>query len=54
MFPVPRCPQAPAGDQAVTALREKIETLEAGLIEMEAIASGHRADLNRSASAPTR
>ena len=45
--PVSRGPQAQAGHQAVTALTRKIETLQAELIEMEAIASGHRADFER-------
>ena len=44
--PVPRTRQAPAG-QAVTALKERIETLQADLIEMETIANGHRADFER-------
>lgn len=45
--PIARAPQSQAGHQAVTALEQKIETLEADLIEMEAIASGHRADFER-------
>ncbi|SDS25636.1 hypothetical protein [Bradyrhizobium canariense] len=45
--PVSRGPQAQAGHQVVTALNQKIETLQAELIEMEAIASGHRADFER-------
>jgi len=45
--PVSRGPRAPAGHQAVTALKEQIQTLQADLIEMEAIASGHRADFER-------
>jgi hypothetical protein len=46
--PVPRASQPAAGHQAVTtALKEKIETLQADLTEMEAIASGHRADFER-------
>jgi hypothetical protein len=45
--PVPRASQTPAGQQAGTALKQKIETLEAELIEMEAIARGHRADFER-------
>ena len=44
--PVSR-PQAPAGHQVVTSLNEKIETLQAELIEMQAIAGGHRADFER-------
>ena len=46
--PVPRGRQAPASHQAVTAaLKEKIETLQADLFEMETIANGHRADFER-------
>src|SRR6202158_3279526 len=45
--PVSRGPQAQSGHQVVTALNRKIETLQAELIEMEAIASGHRADFER-------
>ena len=45
--PVPRARQAPAGHQEVAVLKEKIETLQADLIEMEAIANGHRADFER-------
>jgi hypothetical protein len=45
--PVSRGPQAQAGHQVVTALSQKIETLQAELIEMEAIASGHRADFEK-------
>src|SRR5881392_1856945 len=35
--PVPRGPQAPSGQQVVSALKQKIETLQAELLEMEAI-----------------
>jgi hypothetical protein len=45
--PVSRLPQDPAGHQVVTALKQKVEALEADLIEMEAIAKGHRADFER-------
>jgi hypothetical protein len=45
--PVPRRPQALDGDQVVTALNQKLETLRAELIEMEALASGHRVDFER-------
>jgi hypothetical protein len=45
--PVPRARQVPAGQQAVTALKDKIETLQADLMEMETIANGHRADFER-------
>jgi len=45
--PVPRASQAPAGHQAVTALKQRIEELQAELAEMEAVARGHRADFER-------
>ena len=45
--PVSRGPQAQAGHQAVTVLKQEIETLRADLLEMEAIAKGHRADFER-------
>jgi hypothetical protein len=45
--PAARGPKAPAGHQLVTALKQEIETLQAELIEMEAIAGGHRADFER-------
>ena len=45
--PVARAPQAKGGHQVVTALMQKIETLQAELIEMEVIANGHRADFER-------
>jgi hypothetical protein len=45
--PVSRGPQAQAGHQVVTALNQKIKTLQAELIEMEARAIGHRADFER-------
>ncbi len=45
--PVPRARQIPPGQQVVIALKEKIETLQADLIEMETIANGHRADFER-------
>jgi hypothetical protein len=45
--PISRQPQAQAGHQVVTALKQKIETLQAELIETKAIASGHRADFER-------
>jgi hypothetical protein len=41
--PVPRLAQPPAG----SALKQKIEALEAELAEMEATARGHRADFER-------
>jgi hypothetical protein len=45
--PVPRAPQAPAGHQAVIALKQRIEALQAELAEMETVARGHRADFER-------
>jgi hypothetical protein len=45
--PIARQPQAQAGHQVVTALKQKIEALEAELIETKAIANGHRADFER-------
>ena len=45
--PISRPPQAQAGHQMVTALKQKIETLQAELVEMKAIANGHRGDFER-------
>jgi hypothetical protein len=45
--PISRPPQAQGGHQVVTALKQKIEALQAELIEMKAIAGGHRADFER-------
>jgi hypothetical protein len=45
--PIARQPQAQAGHQVVTALKQKIETLQAELLETKAMASGHRADFER-------
>ena len=45
--PVPRASQAPAGHQAVSALKQKIEALQAELAEMEIVARGHPADFER-------
>jgi hypothetical protein len=45
--PLSRGPQAQAGHQVVTDLTQKIESLQAELFAMEAIASGHRADFER-------
>jgi hypothetical protein len=45
--PLSRGPQTRAGHRAVTDLTQKIETLQAELIEMEATAIGHRADFER-------
>jgi hypothetical protein len=45
--PAPRAPQTQAGHQVVTALKQKIEALQAELTEMEVVANGHRADFER-------
>jgi hypothetical protein len=45
--PFPRPQQVKGGHQEVTALKQKIEELQADLIEMETVASGHRADFER-------
>ena len=45
--PVTRAPPTPAGHQVVTALKDHIATLQADLLEMKAIADGHRADFER-------
>jgi hypothetical protein len=45
--PISRQPQAQTGHQVVTALKQKIESLQAELIETKAIAHGHRADFER-------
>jgi hypothetical protein len=45
--PIVRPPQAQSGHQVVTALKEKIESLQAELLEMKAIASGYRGDFER-------
>jgi response regulator RpfG family c-di-GMP phosphodiesterase len=45
--PVARGPQAQSGQQVITALKQEIEALQAELIEMEAIAKGHRTDFER-------
>ncbi|MCK1517353.1 hypothetical protein IVB22_33595 [Bradyrhizobium sp. 190] len=45
--PISRQPQTPAGQQVVTALKQKIESLQAELLEAKAIANGHRADFER-------
>ena len=44
--PLSRAPQVQAGP----TLQQKIETLQSDLIEMEAIAKGHRADFERPAN----
>ena len=45
--PVTRAPPTPVGHQVVTALKDHIATLQADLLEMKAIAGGHRADFER-------
>ena len=45
--PAPRSTKPPAGDQLVATLRQEIEALQAELMDVEAVASGHRADLER-------
>ena len=45
--PISRPPQVPAGQQQINALKQKIESLQAELLEAKAIASGHRADFER-------
>lgn len=46
--PMARTSQVPAGHQAgAAALKEKIAALQAELTEMQAVASGHRADFER-------
>ena len=45
--PVTRAPVTPASHQVVTALKDHIATLQADLLEMKAIAGGHRADFER-------
>ena len=45
--PISRPPQAQSGQQLVTALKQKIESLQAELLDAKAIASGHRADFER-------
>ncbi|OAF09961.1 hypothetical protein AYJ54_12255 [Bradyrhizobium centrolobii] len=45
--PNTRASQSPGGHQVVTALKEHIATLQADLVEMKAIAGGHRADFER-------
>jgi hypothetical protein len=45
--PVPRAPQSPSGQQVITALKQEIEALQADLLEMEAVAKGHRSDFER-------
>jgi hypothetical protein len=40
----PLPPRSPADHQAVTSLKAKIETLQAELAKLEAVAGGHRAD----------
>jgi hypothetical protein len=45
--PVPRAPQTPSGQQVIGALKQEIEALQADLLEMEAVAKGHRSDFER-------
>jgi hypothetical protein len=45
--PAPRGTKPPAGDQLVATLRQEIEALQAELMDVEAVASGHRADFER-------
>jgi hypothetical protein len=45
--PIQRAPATPDGHQVVTALKDHIATLQADLMEMKAIAGGHRADFER-------
>ncbi|WOH69321.1 hypothetical protein [Bradyrhizobium sp. BWA-3-5] len=45
--PINRQPQAQAGQQLVSALKQQIETLQTELAEMKVIASGYRADFER-------
>jgi hypothetical protein len=42
-----RVPQKLGGHQAVTTLNQRIEALQADLVEMDAVAAGHRADYER-------
>jgi hypothetical protein len=44
---LPRAQQAATGHQEVTALKQRIEELQADLAEMGTVASGHRADFER-------
>lgn len=45
--PISRPPQAQAGQQLVTSLKQQIETLQTELAEMKVIAGGYRADFER-------
>ncbi|MBT1513289.1 hypothetical protein KIP88_22615 [Bradyrhizobium sp. SRL28] len=45
--PISRPPQAQGGHHVVTALKQKIESLQAELLEMKAVANGHRGDFER-------
>ena len=45
--PIARPPQPRASDQLVASLKQKIEQLQAELVEAKAVASGHRADFER-------
>ena len=52
--PVTRAPPTPAGHQVVTALKDHIATLQSDILEMKAIAGGHRADFEREADRSNR
>src|SRR3954463_1810499 len=45
--PIARPPQVPAGQQVIATLKQKIESLQAELVEAKAVANGHRADFER-------
>src|SRR3954470_22712518 len=45
--PISRPPQPQAGQQLISALKQKIESLQAELLEAKTVASGHRADFER-------
>jgi hypothetical protein len=45
--PIPRQSQAQSGQQQITALKQKIEQLQAELVEAKTVSAGHRADFER-------
>lgn len=45
--PIPRQSQAQSGQQQVAALKQKIEQLQAELVEAKTVAAGHRGDFER-------
>jgi hypothetical protein len=45
--PIARPPQAQSGQQQVAALKQKIESLQAELVEAKIVAGNHRADFER-------